>query len=81
MANQPIQTLRDGALKASIWKNEGSNGPFYSVTFGRTYTDEADKPQTADSFSGSDLLKLSVLAVDVYRRLKELRAIDKQQAA
>ena len=78
MANLPTQTLRDGALSASIWKNpKAEGGHFYSVTFGRTYTDANDKPQTSDSFSASELLRLAHLAAKTYDRLAELREIDK----
>ena len=32
MTNQPpIEVLRDGFLKASIWQNEGDNGSFFTV--------------------------------------------------
>ena len=80
--NPPVQTLRDGALKASIWRNDrGDGGQFYSVTLGRTYTDDQDKVQTADNFSGSHLLKLAHLMGRVYDRLAELREIDKKRAA
>lgn len=81
MMARPIQTLRDGAISASIWKNEGSNGAFYSVTFGRTYTDDAEKPQTADSFSSSDILKVQRIAGKAYDRINELRQSDKARAA
>jgi hypothetical protein len=34
---QPVTTLRCSRIKASIWKNEGMNGPFYNVTVARSY--------------------------------------------
>jgi len=34
----PVKTLRDGTIKAAIWRNESENGPFFAVTFARTYT-------------------------------------------
>lgn len=76
MSNRPTQ-IRDGALSASIWKNIGDKGDFYSVTFGRTYTDDNEQPQTADSFSGADLLRIGHLAGKAYDRINELRAKDK----
>ena len=77
MSNRPIQTLRDGALSASIWKNEAENGAFYSVTFGRTYTDDNEQPHSADSFSGADLLRIGHLSGKAYDRINELRSKDK----
>ena len=38
----PVETLRDGNLKATIWRNFGENGTFYSVEISRTYKDGDD---------------------------------------
>ncbi len=62
MANQPTETLRDGSLKATIWKNEGEKGAFFSVTLTRTYKDDAGNYHDSDSFSGSELLRIAHLA-------------------
>jgi len=59
----PVETLRDGNLKATIWRNFGENGTFYSVEISRTYKD-GDDYKTAHSFSGAELLKVSRLALD-----------------
>ena len=81
MSNQPpIDTIRDGSVKASIWRNEGQNGPFYSVTYGRTYTGENDKPKDAHDFSGGDILKQQRLAGKAYDRIQELREADRAQS-
>lgn len=66
MSQRPIQTLRDGNISASIWRNAGQNGDFFSVTFERVYTDENGKPRNSSSYSGTELLKLSNLAASVY---------------
>ncbi len=42
--NKPEVTLRDGSIKATIWKNEGENGVFFSVEFARTYSDDSGNP-------------------------------------
>lgn len=34
--SKPIETLRDGAIKAAIWSNLGEKGNFYSVQINRT---------------------------------------------
>jgi hypothetical protein len=52
MANTPIDTHRDGNLEATIWKNPGENGAFYSVTFSRTWKDEAGSDHDSDSYTG-----------------------------
>lgn len=79
MANKPIDTLRDGSLKATIWKNLGEQGNFFSVTFTRTYKDEGDNFQDSDSFTGTQILQLAHLATRTYDRVSELRAADRQE--
>lgn len=73
MTNKPVETLRDGALSASIWKNEGENGQFHSVTFARTYTKD-DISQSSDSFSANQLLTLAHLATRAYDLIARHRA-------
>ena len=73
MANQPTDTLRDGSLKATIWKNEGEKGAFFSVNLSRTYKDDAGNYHDSDSFSGSELLRIAHLASRAYDRVAQLR--------
>lgn len=56
--NPPLDTLRDGAMAAKLWKAVDKEGrAFVSVTLGRTYTDEAGAYKESRSFSGPDILK------------------------
>jgi len=72
----PIERLRDGWITASIWRNSGEKGVYYSVQITREY-------RTADGFSDTtrfrsrDLPVLSILAERAYVRIQELRAADK----
>lgn len=77
MANTPIDTLRDGSLKAMIWKNHGEKGNFFTVTITRTYKDDAGNYHDSDSFSGTQLLQMRHLAGRAYDRVNELRAADR----
>lgn len=77
---KPVSEIRDGAIYASIWRNQGDKGPFYSITWGRTYTDEADKLQSADSFGQGHLLRQQHLIPKVYDKISELRAQDRNAA-
>ncbi len=74
---KPTETLRDGSLKATIWKNESDKGPFYSVNLTRIYKDEHGKYHDTDSFTGTELLRIAHLATKAYDRTNQLR----QQAA
>ena len=59
--SKPVQEIRLGRIKASIWANESEqNGPRYNVTVCRIYK---LKPETkewsfSDSFGRDDLLVL-----------------------
>ena len=79
--SKPLATIRDGALKATIWKNEGEKGPFYSVRITRTYTDEQGNYHDSDSFSGSELLRVARLAGKAYDETAALRAHDNDGGA
>ena len=74
MANQPIETLRDGSLKATIWKNFGDRGNYYSVQLARSYTDDGGDWKESNSFIGDELLRIARLAGRAYDRATALRA-------
>lgn len=67
--NKPLQTLRDGALKAAIWKNSHEKGEFFSVRFSRTYKDQEGNYQDAHTFSGPELLRIARLADIAYSEI------------
>lgn len=75
--NKPIDTLRDGSLKATLWKNppkEGTgNGPFYSVQITRTWRDEQGNYHDSGRFTRSELLRVARLANMAYDRELEFR--------
>lgn len=73
---KPVDTLRDGSIKAALWKNESENGPFFTVTFERTFTDkETGEARSAHGFSGTQLLQLAQLANQAYGRARELTKV------
>lgn len=71
--NTPALTIRDGSLKATVWKNQGEKGDFYSVQIIRTYRDEQENWHDSDRFSGSELLRVSRLAQKAYDYTADLR--------
>ncbi|MEM7147845.1 MAG: hypothetical protein AAF591_22270 [Verrucomicrobiota bacterium] len=67
MTNKPEQTFRLGAVKATIWKNQGKNDqPFYSVSIARVYK-QGDSWKETTSFGKDDLPKLGLVAEEAYR--------------
>ncbi len=74
--NKPVETIRDGAIKAAIWKNQGEKGDFYSVRITRTYQDPEGNYHDSDGFSGTELLKVAHVATKAYDQAAQLRAAD-----
>lgn len=77
--NRPIETLRDGALKAAIWENVREDKTMHSVQFRRSYRDQDGQIRDTDSFAGADLLRLARLAEQSYDRMRELRSASREQ--
>lgn len=77
--NRPVETLRDGSLKASIWENERENGSVHGVQFRKSYRDQEGQYRDTDSFTSNDLLRLSRLAEQSYDRIKAIREAARQQ--
>jgi multidrug resistance efflux pump len=71
--NRPADTLRDGSLKATIWKRQGESGDFYATDLARTYKDQEGNLRDSRSFGTNDLLRVSELAKTAYHRSNELR--------
>ena len=78
--DQPIDTIRDGSLKATIWKRFGEKGTFYTVELSRTYTDEQGKYHDSHSYSGSEPLRIARLANIAYDEIAIYRAKDREAA-
>jgi len=76
--NPPAETIRDGALKATIWRNFGENGTFYSVELSRTYK-QGDVYKDSHSFTGTEPIQIARLAHLAYTRIGELRQQDAQR--
>ena len=70
---KPAAKLRDGAIVAALWKKEGEHGVFFNTTIARTYK-EGDTYKETNSFSGSELLRVSRIAAKAYDLEIELKA-------
>tara|TARA_R110002072_G_scaffold295396_1_gene466338 strand:+ start:14061 stop:14327 length:267 start_codon:yes stop_codon:yes gene_type:complete len=77
---KPVDTIRDGSLKAVIWANFGEKGTFYSVQFNRSYQDAENNWHESDSFSNAQLLRIARLAQIAYDEILIRRSNDKTQA-
>lgn len=70
--NKPEETLRDQALKASIWRNESEKGPFFTTTLARTYKDAEGNLKDTSSFRSQDLLRIAELAWQAHHVVGEM---------
>lgn len=57
MTKQPDATFRDGSLKATIWRNEGENGQYFSTKLSRSYQDQEGNWQETSNLRDGDLLR------------------------
>lgn len=77
---RPAETLRDGNVKATIWRNQSEKGIYYNTKFSRSYQDQEGKYHESEHFQGTDVLKIGRLAERAYDKEQELRQIDRAQA-
>ena len=76
----PVETLRDGFLKVTLWRNEGENGPYFTANFAKIYEKDGEL-HDGHSFHSSDLLGISELARQAYSKIRRHRAaIGKERA-
>ena len=70
--NKPVDEVRIGRVKATIWCNETEDSkPRYNVVLTRLYKD-GDTWQSTPSFGRNDLLLLAKVADLVHTRICEL---------
>lgn len=78
--NAPIQSLRDGAVVAKLWEQQGQNGKFVSVTLGKTIQDkETGQYREVHSLAGSDILKGHALLLEAHREVGKWKAYYREQ--
>ena len=80
MANQqPVDEIRIGRVKATIWRNGTDEQPRHNVTFGRLYK-EADQWKTTQSFGRNDLLVLAKVSDQAHSRIFALPQEEEPEA-
>ena len=75
---KPAAKISIHPVSAAIWRNQNQKGVFYSVTFERSYKDDAGKWQTSSTFNANDLLLLAKVADQAHSEIVKLRANDRQ---
>jgi len=76
----PEDTLRDGALKATIWRRAGEQKDYFTTSFAKTYSDKEGNLKDGHSFGRNDLLGVAELARQAHQRTNELGREDFKNA-
>ena len=76
-SKKPAAKVTLHPVSAAIWRNQNPNGVFYSVSFERSYKDEAGKWQSSATFGVSDLLLLAKVADQAHSEIYKLRKNDR----
>lgn len=80
--NQPHATLRDGALKATIWANSHDDGRTrYSITLTRSYTDTDGNWHDTNYLNRNELLRIAHLAYQAFDAVGEAYAAEPNDTA
>ncbi len=72
-SNKPELVVRDGSLKATVWRNEGDKGTYYTTSLAKTYTDQQGNPRDTQNFSQTELLRVAELGREAYGMISELK--------
>jgi len=76
-SRKPAAKITLYPVSAAIWRNQNPKGVFYSVTFERSFKDDAGKWQTSSTFNANDLLLLAKVADQAHSEIFKLRANDR----
>ena len=80
-STQPEAKFKSGAVVASIWKNEGQNGPYRTVTLTRSYKDRDENWQRTKTLRPKDMGDVAIVSVQVTEKLAELEPAAPAEAA
>jgi hypothetical protein len=77
-ASKPAGKVKIFPITASIWRNEKDGRAYYSVTFERSYKDDAGEWNYTSTFYAGDLLLLAKVADQAHTEVSKLQASDRQ---
>ena len=78
--SSPVETERDGRVKATIWKQYSEQGDFYTASVSSMYQDKDGQIQDGNSFTDINMLKLAEVSRRTYMRMRELKREDQKQS-
>jgi hypothetical protein len=78
--NRPAQTIRYGAIKATIWRNPTRNGVMFSTTVTRSFKGEDEEWRESNSFGPSELPTVAKVLLDAHTWVQEQLTREREQA-
>jgi len=69
---RPESTVRVGNVEIAVWRNNGSNGEFYSASAPQIRYKEGEQWKDGSSYGTLDLLALSEAAREASAKIREL---------
>ena len=74
--SSPAHKIRSGVLQATIWRNTGDKGTWYSVIPVRSYKQGDETWKETDSLNADDCLAMAELLREAYAWIKMQRRAD-----
>jgi len=74
VAKRPVSSQRYRNLEAAVWRREGENGPFYTVSLKRSYQVSEEWCASTISLSNDDLLPMARLLERAFDAIDDLYA-------
>ena len=73
MANSPVDTIRNGKLKVTIWANKSKSGDmFYTANLVKSYKDKKDQWKETTQLTGNEISHGPALLTQASKRVQEL---------
>ena len=72
-SNRPVDTARHGNVEIAIWRNDGSNGEFFSASAPTIRYKDGQEWKDGSNFGRHDLLDLAEAAREAATKLRDLQ--------
>ena len=79
-STKPVAEVKSGAVVATIWPNEGQNGPYHNIVVTRFYKDREGTWQRTKSLRPKDMPDVATVAGMLAENLAELGIVSNDTA-
>ena len=78
---RPVAFFKEGSVEAAVWKNEGKNGSYHTVSIQRNYLDKyKDQWKNTINFREQDLDKVMKVVEQAHEKIAELQRDQNREA-